>query len=341
MRGSERERGFVYSVNRPVQKRIQYTAYSASVKYLTEEYESYEQFLELPELSAELAEFADNFKNTASGEGLAELMQVYFIRSGFRYSLDRLPISLTPLEDFLFKTKLGNCEYYASAAAVILRRNGVPARLVGGYAGGYYNGAGGYYAVPQRNAHVWVEAYIDGKGWRRIDPTPAAPSAFSGGDRTFAFRMRLLADTVNFYWNAFVINYDFSKQVKAVRSVRSAAEKLKTDYRAIALRALALLPYLLVPVLFFAVWRFRGVFRTKGDEGYAHAFRKFMKRKGYDVNPSAGLTEIDIKDPELKKLADEFAAVFHGAYYRGRSLTRDEKKRLAGLLRVIKTQQPQ
>ncbi|MCD8492000.1 MAG: transglutaminase domain-containing protein, partial [Geovibrio sp.] len=131
-----------------------------------------------------------------------------------------------------------------------LRRNGVPARLVGGYAGGYYNGAGGYYAVPQRNAHVWVEAYIDGKGWRRIDPTPAAPSAFSGGDRTFAFRMRLLADTVNFYWNAFVINYDFSKQVKAVRSVRSAAEKLRTDYRAIALRTLALLPYLLVPVLF-------------------------------------------------------------------------------------------
>lgn len=341
MRGSERERGFVYSVKRPVQKRIQYTAYSASGKYLTEEYDSYEQFLELPELSAELTEFADNFRNTASGEGLAELMQVYFIRSGFRYSLDRLPVSRTPLEDFLFKTKLGNCEYYASAAAVILRRNGVPARLVGGYAGGYYNGAGGYYAVPQRNAHVWVEAYIDGKGWRRIDPTPAAPSAFSGGDRTFAFRMRLLADTVNFYWNAFVINYDFSKQVKAVRSVRNAAEKLKTDYRGIAFRALALLPYLLVPALFFAVWRFRGAFRTKGDEGYAHSFRKLMKRKGYDVNPSAGLTEIDIKDPELKKLADEFAAVFHGAYYRGRSLTRDEKKRLAELLRVIKTQHPQ
>ncbi len=61
-----------------------------------------------------------------------------------------------------------------------------------------------------------------------------------------------------------------------------------------------------------------------------------MKRKGYDVNPSAGLTEIDIKDPELKKLADEFAAVFHGAYYRGRNLTRDEKKRLAELLRVMR-----
>ncbi|WP_164885281.1 transglutaminaseTgpA domain-containing protein [Geovibrio thiophilus] len=341
MRGSERERDFVYTMNRPVQKRIQYSAFSASEKYLTEEFDDYERFLELPEISAELAEFADGFKNIVSGEELAELMQVYFIRNGFKYSLDRLPVSQTPLEDFLFKSKLGNCEYYASAAAVILRRNGIPARLVGGYAGGYYNGAAGYYAVPQRNAHVWVEAYIDGKGWRRIDPTPAAPSAFNGGERTFAFRMRLLADTVNFYWNAFVINYDFSKQVKAVRSVRGAAEKLKNDYRSIALRTLAVLPYLLVPVLFFAVWRFRSIFRAKEDEGYAHAFRKLMKRKGYDMNQSAGLTENNIKDPELKRLADEFAAVFHGAYYRGRNLTRDEKKRLAELLRVMKTQHPQ
>lgn len=336
MRGSDREQGFVYALNRPVQKRIQYTAFSASDKYLTEEYQSYEKFLELSALSAELADFADSFKDTASGEELAELMQVYFIRNGFKYSLDRLPVSDTPLEDFLFRSKLGNCEYYASAAAVILRRNGIPARLVGGYAGGYYNGAGGYYAVPQRNAHVWVEAYIDDKGWRRIDPTPASASVFSGGERTLAFRMRLLADTVNFYWNALVINYDFSKQVKAVRSVRSAAEKLKNDYKTVVSQAVKTIPYILSVVILLLAWRFRGAFRTKGDERYAVSFRRLMKAKGYDVNPSAGLTEIDIPDPELRKLADEFAAVFHGAYYRGRTLNADEKKRLTELLKQIK-----
>lgn len=336
MRGSDREQGFVYALNRPVQKRIQYTAFSASDKYLTEEYQSYEKFLELPALSGELAEFADSFRETAEGEELAELMQVYFIRNGFKYSLDRLPVSDTPLEDFLFSSKLGNCEYYASAAAVILRRNGIPARLVGGYAGGYYNGAGGYYAVPQRNAHVWVEAYIKGRGWRRIDPTPASASVFSGGERTLAFRMRLLVDTVNFYWNALVINYDFSKQVKAVRSVRSAAEKLKNDYKTVVSQAVKTIPYILSVVILLLAWRFRRAFRAKGDERYAVSFRRLMKAKGYDVNPSAGLTEIDIPDPELRKLADEFAAVFHGAYYRGRTLNADEKKRLTELLKQIK-----
>ncbi|GAB1535165.1 DUF3488 and transglutaminase-like domain-containing protein [Geovibrio sp. ADMFC3] len=336
MRGSDREQGFVYALNRPVQKRIQYTAFSASEKYLTEEYQSYEKFLELPALSAELAEFADSFRETAAGEKLAEFMQVYFIRNGFKYSLDKLPVSDTPLEDFLFSSKLGNCEYYASAAAVILRRNGIPARLVGGYAGGYYNGAGGYYAVPQRNAHVWVEAYIEGRGWRRIDPTPATASVFSGGERTLAFRMRLLADTVNFYWNALVINYDFSKQVKAVRSVRSAAEKLKNDYKTVVSQAVKTIPYILSVVILLLAWRFRGAFRAKGDERYAVSFRRLMKAKGYDVNPSAGLTEIDIPDPELRKLADEFAAVFHGAYYRGRTLNADEKKRLTELLKQIR-----
>jgi transglutaminase-like putative cysteine protease len=336
MRGSDREQGFVYALNRPVQKRIQYTAFSASDKYLTEEYQSYEKFLELPALSGELAEFADSFRETAEGEELAEFMQVYFIRNGFKYSLDRLPVSDTPLEDFLFSSKLGNCEYYASAAAVILRRNGIPARLVGGYAGGYYNGAGGYYAVPQRNAHVWVEAYIEGRGWRRIDPTPASASVFSGGKRTLAFRMRLLADTVNFYWNALVINYDFSKQVKAVRSVRSAAEKLKNDYKTVVSQAVKTIPYILSVVILLLAWHFRGAFRAKGDKRYAVSFRRLMKAKGYDVNPSAGLTEIYIPDPELRKLADEFAAVFHGAYYRGRTLNADEKKRLTELLKQIK-----
>jgi len=61
-----------------------------------------------------------------------------------------------------------------------------------------------------------------------------------------------------------------------------------------------------------------------------------MKAKGYDVNPSAGLTEIDIPDSELRKLADEFTAVFHGAYYRSRTLNTDEKKRLTELLKQIK-----
>ena len=68
----------------------------------------------------------------------------------------------------------------------MLRINGIPARLVGGYRGGYYNDVGQYYIVPQKYAHAWVEAYVKPKGWVRLDPTPAALDSFaslaSGGN---------------------------------------------------------------------------------------------------------------------------------------------------------------
>lgn len=335
IRGSERGNGFVYSLSRPVQRRIQYTAYSSYEKYLREDYESYDKFLELPELSAELAAFADSFEDMEAEE-LAGLLEVYFIRNGFEYSLTKLPVSDTPLEDFLFRVRSGNCEYYASAAAVVLRRKGVPARLAGGYSGGYYNAAGGYYAVPQRNAHVWVEAYIEGKGWLRVEPTPAAASAFAQGGRGLAFRMRMLADTVNFYWNAFVINYDFSKQVQAVRSIGSAFDNVKNDYKAIGAKAFRLAPFAVCLLLVFALYRFRTLFKRADDAKYAAKFRKLMTKKGFAHPQGAGLTEIDISDGRLKELADEYISLFQGAFYRGRTLTKEEKTRLKDLLKEMK-----
>ena len=74
-----------------------------------------------------------------------------------------MPLTTHPVEDFLFKYRYGNCEYFASAMAVMLRMSGIPSRLVGGYRGGYYIEVGKYYLIPEKNAHVWVEAYIDNK----------------------------------------------------------------------------------------------------------------------------------------------------------------------------------
>ncbi|MBF0566154.1 MAG: DUF3488 domain-containing transglutaminase family protein, partial [Nitrospirae bacterium] len=56
----------------------------------------------------------------------------YLHNGRFRYALDKLPVSSKPLEEFLFKSRYGNCEYFASAMAVMLRSIEIPARLVGG-----------------------------------------------------------------------------------------------------------------------------------------------------------------------------------------------------------------
>ena len=96
------------------------------------------------------------------------------------YATTGLPVSGEPLVEFLTKNKRGNCEFFASSCALLLRLAGVPARLVGGYLGGEYNQLGGYYVVTGEQAHVWVEAYLEGTGWVRVDPTRWA---VNGGDR--------------------------------------------------------------------------------------------------------------------------------------------------------------
>ena len=79
-----------------------------------------------------------------------------------------------PLDDFLFDSKRGHCEFYSTAMAVMLRTLGVPTRNVTGFIGGTYNRFGRYYAVRQGDAHSWVEVYVDGQGWVTFDPTPPA-----------------------------------------------------------------------------------------------------------------------------------------------------------------------
>lgn len=87
-----------------------------------------------------------------------------------------------PVEDFLLNHRSGNCEYFASALALMLRSVDIPARVVSGFKGGVYNNLGGYYTVLQKHAHLWVEAFVAKPGedghWLTLDPTP--------GDRRLA-----------------------------------------------------------------------------------------------------------------------------------------------------------
>ncbi|MHC4469355.1 MAG: transglutaminase TgpA family protein [Planctomycetota bacterium] len=83
----------------------------------------------------------------------------------------------SPLEHFLFETRAGHCEYFATAQAVMLRAVGVPTRLVAGYRGGLWLESEGCYFVRMSDAHAWVEAHVPGRGWVTLDPTPADQDA--------------------------------------------------------------------------------------------------------------------------------------------------------------------
>jgi hypothetical protein len=79
-----------------------------------------------------------------------------------------------PVAEFVFEKRRGYCEYFASAAALLLRLQGVPARYVVGFAVTPGNLEGDRYVVRESDAHAWAEAYVAGRGWVEVEATPAA-----------------------------------------------------------------------------------------------------------------------------------------------------------------------
>ena len=77
-----------------------------------------------------------------------------------------------PVSEFLFEKKKGYCEYFATAAAQLLRLQGVPCRYVTGFNVSLGNRRGDHYVVREKDAHAWIEVCLPGKGWVEVDPTP-------------------------------------------------------------------------------------------------------------------------------------------------------------------------
>lgn len=264
-------------------------------------------------------------------------LENYFRNGGYRYSTRDLAIGDRALEQFLFEKKQGHCEFFASSFALLLRAAGVPCRLVGGYLGGEYNELGGYYLITNDKAHVWVEAYIEGSGWMRIDPSSFAANArevwTAAASRSLKLRATLLLDSLNYAWNRSVITYDFEQQMKIARHVGS---RLKGVNPSKILRSSV--PYvasaLLCAGLLFAAGR-ASVFRSR-EQRILRRFLRTVERK-FDmstVEGGAGLFEI--ASAADNSHVSDFVAIYAGAIYHDRRLKDDECLRLKQILRVLK-----
>jgi transglutaminase-like putative cysteine protease len=96
-----------------------------------------------------------------------------FATGDYAYTLEPPRLGADPVDEFLFDTREGFCEHYASSFTVLMRAAGIPARVVTGYQGGEANAYGGYLLVRQSSAHAWSEVWLPGEGWTRVDPTAA------------------------------------------------------------------------------------------------------------------------------------------------------------------------
>lgn len=151
----------------------------------------------------------------------------------FTYTLEPPPLGNHPVDDFLFNTKAGYCEYFASSFAFLMRAANIPTRIVTGYQGGSYNPSGNYWIVRNSDAHAWTEVWLARRGWVRVDPTAAvAPERINLGSLAAAmpeaaywysdgwgaeWRNRL--DLVARYWRQAVIEFDAMRQQNLLQQI--------------------------------------------------------------------------------------------------------------------------
>lgn len=154
-----------------------------------------------------------------------------YLQGNYAYTT-RLPQTAPgePLDDFLFTSRRGHCEYFASALAILLRAIDIPSRSVNGYLGGEWNEYGRYLIVRQQHAHSWVEAFIPGTGWVTLDPTPLGPplAPRSGLGRAL-HRAQQVSDSIELSWSKYVLEYDLRTQMRLVERLKNLLGSHSTE----------------------------------------------------------------------------------------------------------------
>jgi protein-glutamine gamma-glutamyltransferase len=307
--------------------------------------------LALPPIDPRIRDLARELVKGAGGAAAQADALLGYFRHGFHYTLEPGDSDgEDPLVHFLFKSRSGFCEHFASAYAVMLRAVGIPSLVVNGYAGGEWNPYGNYFVIRQSDAHSWVEAYMDG-AWRTYDPTP--PSA----PHLLSVRRRIAdaIDALEMRWYRYVINYTLEDQAEAALSLRDTSrrvwERLSRDWwRALKSRgaagtvppareaqsvAVAFGIFVLVVVAW--LWRSRRTADAFGVAALSVATRCYIRllgalaARGLEKRPAETPLEFCQRvAPRLDGQAEAVAratALYHQARFSGRSLAPGELER--------------
>jgi transglutaminase-like putative cysteine protease len=179
-------------------------------------------------------------RESSTKSQLVQKALAYFRDQEFYYSRQPPLLFDDPVDEFLFQTRKGYCEHYASAFTVMMRQAGIPARVVTGYLGGEMNPLSDYMIVRQSDAHAWSEIWLEQQGWLRVDPTSIIPPERIESTADLirresqtnretqlielnwmgqSFRQARYAwDVVNNRWNQWIIGFNEKRQLALLNS---------------------------------------------------------------------------------------------------------------------------
>ena len=311
---------------------------------------SYYRYLQLPErLDLRIGSLATTIvlqANASNRYDAAKAIELYLQRE-YAYSFEMKATGPDPLADFLFNVKAGHCEYFASAMVLLLRSQGIAARLVNGFLPGEYNEAAGAYTVRQADAHSWVEVYFpETQAWVTFDPTPAA-------GRTEPVRTGITAqlqkygEAIELLWFQYVVGYDKQEQRSLATSIhnrvfdygRMASNMLNTmssylngNVLAVAAGVTGFALILLLVLFSNRIWRWAraGLGRAAADErAYSNVqfyerLISLMEQRG--VSRDKHLTPLEFADTLRSNEVMVITRAYNRVRFGGQKLSATERK---------------
>lgn len=260
----------------------------------------------------------------------------YFSTQDFYYSRSPPLLYDDPIDEFLFETKRGYCEHYASSFTILMRLAGIPARIVTGYQGGEINPIDNFMTVRQSDAHAWSEVYLANKGWVRVDPTAAIPPAnientadalrlnsnLKKPDNLFKTswltnqikQMRYTWDAINNRWNQWILGYN-NKRQKAFFAAIGIKEISWQGLSQLLFSILAVLTGILALIIFSNKSKNRNELQTNYFK-----FLKKLKKKGLTKLNSEGADDFCsraiIKLPDNKNSIKQITKLYQELRYK-------------------------
>jgi transglutaminase-like putative cysteine protease len=226
-------------------------------------------FIDLPKgYNPQTVELAKSWVNEGNSPLALIDKALALYQQSFIYTLAPPLLGKNSVDDFLFTSKRGFCEHFASSFAVLMRAAGVPARVVVGYQGGTYNKLEDYWMVTQADAHAWVEVWLEGGGWQRIDPTGAvAPQRIEQGINNalaeternmlaagqfdaplWLTGLRHRLDAANYLWSRWVLSYNADKQSRLLEQLLGGAQPWRVGVAFSVLLMFLLALYVLIVI---------------------------------------------------------------------------------------------